>query len=436
MFFSNTILGVIYSLIGSFGHSFGLTLQRKAHIQRQKVAFSSNSQENMQSRISSLPPIYTNFLWLSGFTIFIVSSSVFPALALVYLPVFVTAPLSSVNLAANTICAGWVLNFKISLKDYRDTIIVTFGAIWIAIFAAIEEKERSLNDLIQLYTRPVFIIYFLIYQIILCALIFAELYLRKRYRHFRSKLSDSESSPLMIQDSMHDLEDSLSKNNLNTNSNNTTPNRDSFSVDIDEMPSNLAGNHGPETEVLDTRCYQNEYLINKKNSTLIKNNGAISNSLKKISDVVESTPLLSNGEFVNNQDQSVNSLTHSPFDNENNPKMQVESILFAESSSSVTRADSEQLISSFNVANNDFVKNILKTENASGMLSGFISGLICSMSILFTKTSVELLSLTLKGDNQFRSPLSWFIVFSLVSAALGNVRYINFNSIKTDTFRI
>ncbi|OMJ26442.1 hypothetical protein AYI70_g152 [Smittium culicis] len=329
--------------------------------------------------------------------------------------------MSSVNLAANTICAGWVLNFKISLKDYRDTIIVTFGAVWIAIFAAIEEKERSLSDLIELYTRPVFIIYFLIYQIILCALIFAELYLRKRYRYFRSKLSDSESSPLMIQDTMLDLEDSLFKSNLNADSNNKTLNRDSFSVNIDDMPSNLAGNYDADTEILESRCYQNEYLISKKNSTIIKNNGTMSNSLKQNSDVVETTPLLSNGEFTNIQGRAQNSLTRSPFDNENNTKMQVESIRFAESSSSVTRADSEQLVSNFNVTNNDFVKNILKTENASGLLSGFISGLICSMSILFTKTSVELLSLTLKGDNQFRSPLSWFIVFSLVSAALGNL---------------
>ncbi|OMH80690.1 hypothetical protein AX774_g5876 [Zancudomyces culisetae] len=60
-------------------------------------------------------------------------------------------------------------------------------------------------------------------------------------------------------------------------------------------------------------------------------------------------------------------------------------------------------------------------ENKAGLLSGLISGFVCSQSILFTKTSIELISFSLKEKNQFTTPLAWLIVSALVVAALGNV---------------
>ncbi|OLY77858.1 putative magnesium transporter NIPA8 [Smittium mucronatum] len=415
---SGTALGVLYSLLGSFGHSFGLTLQRKAHIQRQKISHAIGTDGNLVSNSSSLPPIYTNILWLVGFIIYIVSSSVFPTLALIYLPVFVTAPLSSVNLAANTLCAGFVLNSKISWRDYRDTILVTFGAIWIAIFATIDEKERSLNDLIELYTRPIFIVYFIIYQILVLSLIFAEIYLRKRYRFFRSKLSNHGSTFNSAQES------SFETQILSTNK---SPGKSVIKKKSSSPSYDTSSNIrlSDSTKIKDLNPDESESSYNLQNAYLLRRTASLDHiSPMNDDDFNESTPLLLCDEFPVEIPAENSSNTTSPFLSRSGDRKLSYSEEYHESSSS-TRIDDSQLIPTVAESDDNILKSVLKTENAAGLLSGFISGLICSMSILFTKTSVELLSLTIKGDNQFKTPLSWFIVLSLVSTALGNLYYFN-----------
>ncbi|KAJ2337967.1 hypothetical protein GGF43_006988, partial [Coemansia sp. RSA 2618] len=60
----------------------------------------------------------------------------------------------------------------------------------------------------------------------------------------------------------------------------------------------------------------------------------------------------------------------------------------------------------------------------SGFLSAVISGLICSQTLLFAKSGIGLVVLTMQGDMQFNDPLALAIVVGLVATALSNLYYI------------
>lgn len=54
-----------------------------------------------------------------------------------------------------------------------------------------------------------------------------------------------------------------------------------------------------------------------------------------------------------------------------------------------------------------------------------ISGIISGMCLIFAKSGVELLLLTLGGDNQFGHWESWILVFGLVTLALLQMLYLH-----------
>jgi len=60
-----------------------------------------------------------------------------------------------------------------------------------------------------------------------------------------------------------------------------------------------------------------------------------------------------------------------------------------------------------------------KIKTMLGISYGIVGGMLSSQALLFAKSALELLYLTIvEGQNQFRSPLSWFLVISLITAAL------------------
>ncbi|KAG0264087.1 hypothetical protein BG011_007482 [Mortierella polycephala] len=61
-----------------------------------------------------------------------------------------------------------------------------------------------------------------------------------------------------------------------------------------------------------------------------------------------------------------------------------------------------------------------------GISYGCVGGMLSSQALLFAKSAIELLMLTiLEGKNQFESPLSWFLVIALITAALLQLYYLN-----------
>ncbi|KAG0350411.1 hypothetical protein BGZ54_003834, partial [Gamsiella multidivaricata] len=67
-----------------------------------------------------------------------------------------------------------------------------------------------------------------------------------------------------------------------------------------------------------------------------------------------------------------------------------------------------------------------KIKTMLGISYGCVSGMLSSQALLFAKSAIELLMLTiLEGKNQFENPLSWFLVIALISAALLQLYYLN-----------
>jgi len=57
-----------------------------------------------------------------------------------------------------------------------------------------------------------------------------------------------------------------------------------------------------------------------------------------------------------------------------------------------------------------------------GISYGCVGGMLSGQSLLFAKSGIELLLLSVfNGENQFNQPLSWFIVVALIVTALSQV---------------
>lgn len=59
-----------------------------------------------------------------------------------------------------------------------------------------------------------------------------------------------------------------------------------------------------------------------------------------------------------------------------------------------------------------------KFQTALGISYGCVGGMISSQGLIFAKSGVELLNLTIYGDNQFNQPLSWIIVAGMIIAGV------------------
>jgi drug/metabolite transporter (DMT)-like permease len=110
-------------------------------------------------------PALTSFsvsdsLWLFGFGIFISSNIVGSFVQIASLPVVILAPLGAVSLLWNAFFARFLLGDVFSPWMVLGTLLITGGAVLIAWFGIVPEPTRSLEDLLELFRRPVFAIYF------------------------------------------------------------------------------------------------------------------------------------------------------------------------------------------------------------------------------------------------------------------------------------
>jgi drug/metabolite transporter (DMT)-like permease len=99
-------------------------------------------------------------LWLLGFVIFISSNILGSFVQIASLPVVILAPLGAVSLLWNAFFARLLLGDVFSPWMILGTILIAGGAILIAFFGIVPEQTRSLEDLLALFGRPTFIVYF------------------------------------------------------------------------------------------------------------------------------------------------------------------------------------------------------------------------------------------------------------------------------------
>ncbi|KAG1447272.1 hypothetical protein G6F56_009313 [Rhizopus delemar] len=131
------------AILASMTQAFGISIQRKSHL----ITDSSE-------------PLYKRPLWVSGFLIYTISNLVASTCTIGYLPIVILAPVGAIGLVFNALFAKWVLGDPFSQRTLIGTSLIVIGASLIAGFAVVPEPNHSLEDLIRLYKRPSFIVYF------------------------------------------------------------------------------------------------------------------------------------------------------------------------------------------------------------------------------------------------------------------------------------
>lgn len=112
------------------------------------------------SYIASARFLTFNRLWLLGFTIFISSNIIGSLVQIASLPVVILAPLGAVSLLWNALFAHIILGDVFSPWMILGTVLIAGGAVLIGMFGTVPEPTRSLEDLLTLFSRPTFLIYF------------------------------------------------------------------------------------------------------------------------------------------------------------------------------------------------------------------------------------------------------------------------------------
>ncbi|KAG2223574.1 hypothetical protein INT45_001656 [Circinella minor] len=145
------------ALLASMTQAFGISLQRRSHLVEQRhVGINDNL------------PLYKRPLWLSGFLIYTMSNIVQSTCTIGYLPIVILAPIGAIGLVFNAIFAKIVLGDPFTLKTITGTMLIVIGAMLVAGFGVVPEPNHSLQDLIRLYKRPSFVVYFAIIESFTC----------------------------------------------------------------------------------------------------------------------------------------------------------------------------------------------------------------------------------------------------------------------------
>jgi hypothetical protein len=137
-------LGISIGLFASFVQSLGLAVQRRSHVHNSQLPEQDQKVEHRRP------------LWLIGFAIFLISNIFGSFVQIASLPVVILAPLGAVSLLWNAFFARLLLRPRMLLG----TALIASGAALIAIYGIVPETTRSLDELMALFARPAFIVWF------------------------------------------------------------------------------------------------------------------------------------------------------------------------------------------------------------------------------------------------------------------------------------
>ncbi|KAG0169616.1 hypothetical protein DFQ28_010243 [Apophysomyces sp. BC1034] len=149
----NAILGPLtVALLASMTQALGISLQRRSHLDQAQLEL----------------PLYKRPLWITGFLMYTLSNIVGSTCTIGYLPIVILAPVGAIGLVFNAIFARLVLGDAFSTRTVLGTALIVAGAMFVAGFGVVPEPNHTLKDLIALYKRPAFIIYFTVVEMGTC----------------------------------------------------------------------------------------------------------------------------------------------------------------------------------------------------------------------------------------------------------------------------
>ncbi|KAL7317309.1 hypothetical protein PS15m_003688 [Mucor circinelloides] len=147
---------LLIALVASMTQAFGISLQRKSHL-----------------IIDSTIPLYKRPMWVSGFLVYTISNLIGSTCTIGYLPIVILAPIGAIGLVFNALFAKWILGDPFTKRTVLGTGLIVLGAALVAGFGTVPEPQHTLKDLIALYKRPSFIIYFSLVEVFTCIGLFS-----------------------------------------------------------------------------------------------------------------------------------------------------------------------------------------------------------------------------------------------------------------------
>lgn len=404
-------VGVVVALGASWLSSLGLTIQRKSHLQNEKQPIHSRKRD------------FQRPLWLLGFAIFITSNVLGSVFQIGALSITLLAPLGAVSLLWNAFFARVLLGDVFSRYLIFGTIFIAGGAVLIAIFGVVPEKTHSLEELIQLYSRTSFIIWmvlqFVLLVAILCAAHYTEHCLEQKMEDVYIAIPTSpdyqDHEPSESEDEAETPPVSTPLGNANKYTNGprkirrwSTPPSDLGQaagglVSLHDSVQHSERSSEPHTTsmtVAQASVPGTPNTLASAASQLRKNTAIASRTSRHVS-------------FGQTKYRTFGSTGNSAIANEIKTLHQKRG---SRKPASIITNSIQQRYS------NDKVEKIrLWLGIAYGSASGTMSGLC----LLFAKTGVELLILTVVGRNQFKRWESWMIVLALLVCALLQLFYLN-----------
>jgi len=152
-------LAVGIGLIASFIQSLGLTIQRRSHVQNQRLPESERQSE------------WRRPMWIAGFVVFLSANISGTLFQIGTLPVVILAPLGAVSLLYNALLARVMLDAIFSWHMLTGTCLIALGAIMVGYFGAVPHAPLTLAELMELYKRPSFVAIALVYTLVLAAVL-------------------------------------------------------------------------------------------------------------------------------------------------------------------------------------------------------------------------------------------------------------------------
>lgn len=393
-------------------------------------------------------------LWLLGFIIFITSNVLGSVFQIGALSITLLAPLGAVSLLWNAFFARILLGDVFSrylifgkcpsarfwqprqadalLYDAWQrtvfgmsigTILIAGGAVLIAIFGVVPEKTHTLEELIQLYSRPSFIVWTILQLILLVAILGAAHYTENS---LEKNLEDVYIAIPTSPDLYEDEEDSGGEDEDITPPSSTTPSKATQSSTKSRKarrwstpPSYLLHS---TNDLANGEPHEEQTVVASPNQYLSQ--GAVAQAS------MPGTPnTIASAASQLHQTKSPGSRTsrHVSF-GQTKYRTFGNSVASPTASSTTASEPKRGFRKSLNVSTNTIQQRFSndKAEKLRlwlGIAYGSASGTMSGLCLLFAKTGVELLILTVVGQNQFKRWESWMIVLALLICALLQVSW-------------
>lgn len=372
----NLALGISLGLLASFIQSLGLTIQRKSHLQNDRLPPASRK------------PDYARPVWLVGFTIYFSFNILGSIFQIGTLPLIILGPLGAISLLWNAILARLLLADRFSPHLIFGTILIGLGALLIGLYGLLPDQSAShdLDQLIFLYSRTPFLV-----EIILLLLTFSLLCSFAHLYEFR-------------------LNQSLETISLLTISPTPTPPDPNNNNRLSRHSLNLPPNHSHQHQNKHINHHHYPAYRPRSLSSPTQQHHPLSLSFPhQPIDIIDShIPLTP------------------PFSNKPPTRL---SRTLTRSRSTYSSGPVQLAIDKDEPGGGQGLLSRQKIDQLKlliGIAYGSTSGTLSGICLLFAKTGVELLIRSLTGTvNEFYKPQTWLILLVLLISALLQLWYLN-----------